>query len=106
MPKRHKPIRKTDETLQNRYEETMARLQKIKDAGYNVVSIWGGFRNLLRENTGLENELCTHPYVKNTPINIRDALYGGRTEATKTYYSLGWGRNPIRGCHQPVPLHL
>jgi len=24
--------------------------------------------------------------VKNSPINIRYALYGGRTEATKTYY--------------------
>ena len=38
-PNRHKPIGSTDETLQNRYEETTARLQKIKDAGYNVVSI-------------------------------------------------------------------
>jgi len=33
-----------------------------------------------------ENELCSHPYVKNAPINIRDALHGGRTEASKTYY--------------------
>jgi len=41
MPNRHKPIGNTDETLQNRYEETKARLQKIKDAGYNVVLIWG-----------------------------------------------------------------
>ena len=40
----------------------------------------------MRENPGLENEFCSHPYVKNSPINIRDALYGGRTEATKTYY--------------------
>jgi hypothetical protein len=29
------------ETLQNRYEETMARLQKIKNADYNVISVWG-----------------------------------------------------------------
>jgi len=65
----------------------MARLQKIKDAGYTVVSIWGGeFRKLLRNTPGLENELCSHPYVKSAPINIRDALYGGRTEASKTYY--------------------
>jgi len=65
-----------------------ARLQKIKDAGY-VVSIWGcKFRKLLRENPGLENELCSHPYVKNSPINIQDALYGGRPEASKTYYRI------------------
>jgi len=28
MPNRHKPIGNTDETLQNKHEETMARLQK------------------------------------------------------------------------------
>jgi len=86
MANRHKPIGNTEETLDNRYEETMARLQKIKDAGYTVVSIWGfEFRKLLRNTPGLEDELCSHPYVKNAPINIRDALYGGRTEASKTY---------------------
>jgi hypothetical protein len=41
MPNRHKSIGNNEETLQNRYEETMARLQKIKNAGYQVVSIWG-----------------------------------------------------------------
>ena len=77
MANRHKPIGNTEETLDNRYEETMARLQKIKDAGYTVVSIWGfEFRKLLRNTPGLEDELCSHPYVKNAPINIRDALYG------------------------------
>jgi len=45
----------------------------------------------LSENPGLENELCQDPYVKNSPINIRDALYGGRTEATKTYYRVKEG---------------
>jgi hypothetical protein len=41
MPNRDKPIGNNKETLANRYEETMAQLQKIRDAGYNVVSIWG-----------------------------------------------------------------
>ena len=87
MPNWDKPIGKTKETLANRYEETMARLQKIRDAGYNVISISGcEFIKLLLQNPGLQNELSSHPYVKNSPINIRDALYGGRTEATKTYY--------------------
>jgi len=87
MPNRHKPIGKTEEILEKRYEETKARLQKIENAGYKVLSIWGcEFRKLLSENPGLENELYSHPSVNNSPINIRDALYGGRTEATKTYY--------------------
>ena len=77
MPNRHKSIGNTDETLLSRYEETEARLKKIENAGYTVISIWGcQFRNLLRQNPGLENELSAHPYVKISPINIRDALYG------------------------------
>jgi hypothetical protein len=61
MPNRHKPIGNTEETLENRYEKTMARLQKIKDAVYTVVSIWGcDFIKLLSVTPGLENELCTH----------------------------------------------
>jgi hypothetical protein len=77
--------------LENRY--TMARLQKIKDAGYTVVSIWGcEFRKLLRNTPGLKNELCSHPYVKNAPINIRDALYRDRTEASKTHYRVEEGK--------------
>ena len=33
IPNRHKPIGNTEETLQNRYEETKSRLQKIEHAG-------------------------------------------------------------------------
>jgi len=40
----------------------------------------------LREYPGLDNEHCLHPYLKISPMNIRDALYEGGTEATKTYY--------------------
>jgi len=87
MPNRHKPIDNTEGILLNRYEETQDRLQKIRDAGYKVISIWGcEFRKLLCDNPDLKNELCSHPYVKYFPVNIRDALYGGGTEATKTYY--------------------
>ena len=67
-------------------------MKKIENAGYTVISIWGcQFRKLLRQNPGLENELSAHPYVKISPINIRDALYVGRTEATKTYCSVKQG---------------
>jgi G:T-mismatch repair DNA endonuclease (very short patch repair protein) len=62
MPNRHKPIGKTDETLQNRYGETKARLQHIENTGYNVVLIWRCmFKKLFLEIHGLENELCSHP---------------------------------------------
>jgi hypothetical protein len=87
MPNRYEPIGNIGETLLSRSEETVARLEKIRDAGYKVVSILGyEFKKLWCNYPGLENELSSHPYVKNSPINIRDALYGDRTEATKTWY--------------------
>jgi len=87
MLNRRKPFGNTEETLLNRHEETQARLQRIRDAGYNVILIRGcEFRKLLCDNPDLKNELCSHPYVNYSPVNIRDALYGRRTEASKTYY--------------------
>ena len=85
MPNRHKAIGNTEETLENRYEETIARWQKNQRRWLHCCFDLGRceFRKLLRNNPGLENELCSHPYEKNAPINIRDAMYGGRTEANK-----------------------
>ena len=92
MPNRHKPIGNTDEILLILYEETEARLMKIGNASYKVVSNCGCLcRKRLHENPGFENEVCSHPYVKNSPINVRDALYEGITETTKTYYRIKQG---------------
>jgi len=41
MPKRHMPIVNTEETTLILYQENQAILQKIKDASYTIVSIWG-----------------------------------------------------------------
>jgi hypothetical protein len=38
----------------------------------------------------LKRNLVRTPTLR-TPLNIRDALYGGRTEATKTYYKVKQG---------------
>ena len=62
MTNRHKRVGKTTETLQGRYEETMARLQKIKDAGYKIVSNWGASLEYCYSKI-LEKELGSHPYV-------------------------------------------
>jgi hypothetical protein len=55
----------------------------------------GEFRKLVSVTYGLENELCSHPYVKNAIINILDTLYGGRTEASKIYYRVKKGKESI-----------
>ena len=93
MPNRHNPIGITNETLLCRYEETQARLQKMRDAGYTVLSTWEcEFQKHLCDNPCLQNELWSHHFVKHSPINIRDALYGARTEATKTKYRFKQGK--------------
>ena len=75
--------------MYNRYEESKARLQKIENSGYKIVSICVfEIIKLSSENHSLENVHCSQTYVKNSPIIIRIALYGGRTEATKTYYRI------------------
>jgi len=38
-------------------------------------------------------ELKTHPLVENSPLNTRDALYGGRTEAMRLHYKVGEGES-------------
>jgi len=38
-------------------------------------------------------ELKTHPVVQNSPLNTRDALYGGRTEAMRLHYRVGEGES-------------
>jgi len=73
-PNGHKPIVNTDETLQSRYEETQARLQKIRDAGYKVLGCESKIH--LCDNPDHKNELGSQPYVKHSPINIRDAFTG------------------------------
>jgi len=92
----HKPNGNTGETPLFPHEETQASLQKIRDAGNKVSSMSGfAFRKLLRDNPDLKNELSSGPYVKNSPINIRDALYRGRTDATKIYYRVNQGKKSI-----------
>ena len=82
----------TLEKLLFRYEETQGSLQKIRGAGYKSIWMWGcEFRKLLRDNPDLKNELSLQFYVKNSPINIRDALY----KATNTYYRVQQGNKSI-----------
>jgi len=84
MSNRHKPIGNNDETLLRRYDET----SEVAENKTVVIRLFRSEVASLKntcDNPGLQNELCSHPYVKHSPINIRDALYGGRNEATKTY---------------------
>jgi hypothetical protein len=72
------------ETLAERYERTMLRLENITRTGYQVEVVWEYEfdESILTQHS----ELQTHPQVEHSPLNTRDDLYGGGTEAMRLYY--------------------
>ena len=65
-----------DDTLAERYERTMARLELITNAGYTVKVMW---ECEFQESRIVEMkpQLLTHPIVTHSPQHTRDAPYGG-----------------------------
>jgi len=75
------------DTLVERYERTMSRLEQITEAGYQVEFQW----ECEFDYAGIVNqkpEMLTLPIEEQSPLYTRDALYGGRTEATCLYYKI------------------
>jgi len=72
------------DTLAQRYERTMARIEQITRVGYNVKIQWE-----CKFDEAKLTELLTHHIVRHSPLKIRDALYGGRTEPMRLHYKVG-----------------
>jgi len=75
------------DTLAERYERTMSRLERITQAGYQVKIQW----ECEFDETGIVNqkpELLTHPIVEQFPLNPRCFIRGSNRS------------------HAFVPLHL
>jgi hypothetical protein len=79
------------DTFAERYEQTNARIEQIKQAGYRVIIQW-------EYEFDERPELLVHPTIKNAPLITRDALYGGRTEAMKLHYMISEGRESVQYC--------
>ena len=69
------------ETLAERYEQMLARIERLKRAGYNVKVQWEC------EFEGVD-DLLTHPIVRHEPMNTREALYGDRNEVMRLHYKI------------------
>jgi hypothetical protein len=84
------------DTLAQRYEETIARLEQITEAGYGVDVMWECEfdRDILLKHAELRN----HPLVQHTLLNTRDALYGGRTEAMSLHKKVQEGEKTLQYC--------
>ena len=85
------------DTLAERYEQTLSRIEQIKQAGYTVKIKW---ECKFDEAKIVEQkpELSVHPIVKHAPLITRDALYGGRTEAMRLHYKIREGKESVQYC--------
>ncbi|XP_052133059.1 uncharacterized protein LOC113215208, partial [Frankliniella occidentalis] len=69
------------------YENTKKITKMYRDAGYVVIEKWEcDFKKDLLENTDVIEFFKNHPFKRVAPLNLRDALYGGRTSALYTEY--------------------
>ena len=68
----------------------MSRLEQITQAVYHVEVQWECIfdKGILADHP----ELKTHPNVQHSPLNTRDAPYGGRTKAIRLHYKAGDGQ--------------
>jgi len=74
------------DTLAERCERKMVRIEQITRAGYQVEVHWEcEFDEEILSRIPI---LKTHPVVGHSPLNARNALYGGRTEDMRLHYEV------------------
>ena len=64
----------------------MIKNKKIIDAGYNLIHIWECEWTEEKRNEEVVNILEQIDYL--TPLQIRDAFFGGRTDTLKTFMDI------------------
>jgi len=82
------------DTLAEGYESTMVRIEQITRACNQVEVHWEC--EFDEENLSLHPELKIHPVLGHSPLNTRDALYGGRTEAIMLHYKVREGEETLK----------
>ncbi len=67
------------------HQATMERTEYLRSQGYNVMEIWQCAikRELVNDE---EMKYYFDNYNRTDPLEPRDALYGGRTNAAKLYH--------------------
>jgi G:T-mismatch repair DNA endonuclease (very short patch repair protein) len=78
------------DTLAQRHERTIARLEKITWAGYQEVQWESEFDERILGN---HPELKTHPIIQHSPLNTRYTLCRGRKEDMCLHYKIQQGES-------------
>lgn len=70
------------------YRETAQKCDNFRASGrFTVVEMWECDWDMIADEVLLDSEKVKH--IKRKRLNVRDALFGGRTNATKLYTDLG-----------------
>ena len=76
-------------TFNEAYENTLAKLEKIHECGYEVRYMWEcDFNKVKRENPEIAQYVKNHPIMSRVTLNPRDAFFGGRTENIIPFYKV------------------
>jgi len=73
-----------------KYNKTMERINLLEHNGYKVEQMWECEWKKIKESVSNKTELEHNAKEQN--INLRDALFGGRTEGFKSYHKCGKGQ--------------
>ncbi|XP_039311141.1 uncharacterized protein LOC120359012 [Solenopsis invicta] len=86
-----------DDTIETRYERTIATTWRLRRQGYQVIEKWEcAFDREMRANNEMRNFLEHHPILKSAPLDPRDAFFGGRTENIVTRLEVAGYTEKIR----------
>jgi len=76
-----------EDTLEERYERTMSRIEQITRAGYQVKVQWE-YAFDTSKIIEQKPELLTHAIVMHSFLNTREALHDGRAEALCLHHEI------------------
>ncbi|KAG8240167.1 hypothetical protein J437_LFUL019381, partial [Ladona fulva] len=75
------------ETMGTRYEATVKKTERLRENGYEVVEMWEcTLDRLVRENGAVYDFIKTNPLFTDSPIDPRDAFFGGRTNCVRMFH--------------------
>ena len=85
----HGCLRCYQQKKSNTYSKTLERENILKQNGYNIISMWECSFVESKEQMELEDRKSLETQGKESKLNVRDALFGGRTEGFKSYVKCG-----------------
>lgn len=89
---KYRPKRNLPDSLDDRYENTMLWIEKVRGLGYTICSIWEcDFKRFLKQNPDVDYRISNATSMLYAPINVRDAIYGGLVDVFRTKYEVGPG---------------